>query len=129
MGRTPNGGPRVVSRLSGFGNNRAVPPYLWDFPTQSNGAAYRIRTCDPIITNGNHRTDKDHIFYGLKSYFCAAEPSIPSPAQTGLKSILGVSLLKVLWLSGNLKSHPAFARMRVYCLADHGSNFANRFAL
>jgi hypothetical protein len=28
-----------------------LPPYPSDFLCESGGAAYRIRTCDPIITN------------------------------------------------------------------------------
>ena len=30
---------------------KCLSAYLYDFPSQRYGAAYRIRTCDPIITN------------------------------------------------------------------------------
>ena len=92
-------------------SRKALPLQVLDFPTQRYGAAYRIRTCDPIITNETLKLLKADICHCLKCYFVNAETYIPNPAQTRPKSILGVFLLKVLWLSRTLESHPAPARL------------------
>ena len=47
-----NSVPKGTQTGPKFGPSRkALPLQVSDFPTESGGAAYRIRTCDPIITN------------------------------------------------------------------------------